>query len=406
MGVSRATIGEWETLLFLGFVLGFGWTTGLLQGFLVRIGRLDDFHSLIFSRRAVQATLLFSAGVLLLTVLLHRPLFGLLQIDGAPPGWTFFLVLLLARWPAFCFEQALLVLGRVKLLTAYAVLNAVGLVASFLLPLYLGYDLAVALQYLAGFAGAKLLLILWWTLVRPPVPATVTPTPFRHDILQWIGESRPLAAYAATAALVTAVDPWIVNYWSGGDEEVFAVFRYGVRELPLLAALINGMTVVAIPLIAREGNPGLELLREQSRKLFHYIFLLSIVMMVTAGWWWTRVFTPLFADSLPVFRTFLLVVGCRLVFAMTVLTALKHTRRIYLLGLLELAVNVVLSLLLAPAYGLLGIIWATVIASYFHELCLVFYLRYRAGIPWRDYADLRWYVAYLAALFLAYWWVV
>ncbi len=407
LGLSRAAIGEWETLLFLGYVLGFGWTTGLLQGFLVRVGRLDDFHAFVFSRRAVLVTTLLSAGVLLAAAALHAPLFVLLQIDGAPPGWPLFFVLLLARWPSYCFEQALIVLGRVRLLTVYAVLNALGLLVSLLLPIYLGYGLGEALGFLAGFAGAKVLLVGLWTLGSPPPGGGGEgAVAYRGDVREWLSHSRPLVAYASVAALVSAVDPWIVNFWSGGDAEVFAVFRYGVRELPLLPALISGMTVVAIPLIGRDTENGLDLLRGQSRRLFHLIFALSLAMMLTADWWWTRVFTPLFADSLPVFRTYLLVVGCRLVFAMTVLTALKQTNRIYLLGLLELAVNVALSLLLAPRYGLLGIIWATVIASYFHELCLVLYLRYRTGTPWRAYADLRLYLAYLAALFVAYWWVM
>jgi O-antigen/teichoic acid export membrane protein len=209
-------------------------------------------------------------------------------------------------------------------------------------------------------------------------------------------------AYATIGALVVAVDPWVVNYWYDGDPEVFAIFRYGVRELPFLAALISGMTVVAIPHIGREAAGGLPLLRDQSRKLFHLVFGLALLLLVTSGWWWTYVFTEAFAPSLPIFRTYLLVVGCRLVFAMTVLTAYNITKRLYLWGLLELAVNLLLSLLLVPRFGLQGVIWGTVIASYFHELCLVLYLRYRSGTAWSTYADLRWYFAYLSLFFLAY----
>ena len=403
LGVPRAEIGAWETLLFIGYVLGFGWTNGLLQGFLVQIGRYSGGAADRFARRAVAFIIGMSALLLIGATLLHAPLFQLLQLAGAPPGWYFFFVLLLARWPSYAFEQALLLDERVKALTAYALLNAAGLVGSLAVPLYLGYELTEALRWLAGFAALKVAVIAAWAWRRP---ADAPHEPARTELQEWLAHSRPLVAYASVAALVSAVDPWIVNYWSGGDEDVFAVFRYGVRELPLLAALISGMTVVAIPLIGRDGPAGLELLREQSKKLFHVVFVLALVMMLTADYWWTVVFTPLFAESLPVFRTFLLVVGCRLVFAMTVLTALKHTRRVYLLGLLELAVNVVLSLLLAPAYGLLGIVWATVIASYFHEVCLVVYLRYRTGTPWRAYADLRWYAGYLVLLFLAYGWMI
>ncbi len=401
LGVPTELIGAWETLVFLGYLLAFGWVTGLLQGFLIRMGELVGVAGEVFARRATLATLGFSAVVLAVAALSHPLLFQLLHLQQAPIGWYYFFVLLLSRWPSYCLEQALLLTGRAKWLLAYAVGNSVGLIGALLLPLYLGHGLLTAMQVLAAFAGAKALGILLWTLAAPRPPAgNGSPV-----LAGWVRQSAPLMAYATVASLVAVVDPLFVSYWYAGDPEVFAIFRYGVRELPLVAALTSGMVTVAIPVIARERTAGLALLREQSGKLFHYVFALTFLLLLTADWWWTRVFTEAFAASLPIFRTFLLVVGCRLVFAMTVLTALNETKRLYLWGLLELALNLVLSLLLVRSYGLLGIIWATVIASYFHEICLVLYLRYRTRTSWKEYANLRWYGVYLVGLFLGYWWV-
>lgn len=402
LGVPTEQIGEWETLLFLGYLLGFGWTTGLLQGFLVKMGELTGALSERFARRAVLVTMALSAALLLLSALLHTPLFAVLQLSSPPIGWYFFFLLLLSRWPSYCFEQALLLTDRVLTLTLYTVINALALCTSLLLPLYLGYDLLHAMQFLGAYAGAKTLGILIWSLAPTPTPRTPHPAP----LTPWLITSKPLIAYATIGALVTAVDPWIVNYWSGGDEATFAIFRYGVRELPFLAAMISGMVVVTIPTITREGVAGMELLKGQSRRLYHLVFGLTFLLLLTADYWWTLVFTDVFAESLPIFRTYLLVVGCRLVFAMTVLTALNQTRRIYLWGILELVVNVILSLALAPYFGLMGIIWGTVVASYFHEVCLVLYLRYRTATGWAAYADLRWYFGYLLLLFVCYTWLM
>ncbi|WP_116106252.1 lipopolysaccharide biosynthesis protein [Lewinella sp. IMCC34191] len=405
LGLSRAAIGEWESLIFIGYLLGFSWTSGLLQGFLVRMGELNEPYASLFAHRSIGVFTLLSALVLLLAAGFHTPFFRLLQLEDPPLGWYFFFVLLLSRWPAYCFEQTLLLTGRVSLLLGFAVVNALSLILSLLLPLYLGYDMLDAMRFLAVYAGIKLLAIGTWTWFTSPIVPERDPGDYT-DVREWGKISAPLIAYTLVATLAVAVDPWMVNYWSDGDQATFAVFRYGVRELPFLAALISGMTVVTIPLIARERGSGLDLLRHQSRKLFHYVFGLTLIMMITADWWWTVLFTDTFAESLPVFRTYLLVVGCRLVFAMTVLTALRQTKRLYLWALLELGVNIILSLLLAPRYGLLGIIWATVIASYFHEICLVLYLRYRTKTSWRSYADLRWYGLYLIGLFGAYYLVV
>lgn len=397
LGLDATVIGEWEALLYLGYVLGFGWTTGLLQGFLVRMGVLPAELRLTFVRRAVALFAVVAVGLLSVAAVLYGPLFTFLQFDGPPTGWYFFFLLLLSRWPGYCLEQAWLLLERRRLLLVYSVANAFALLLSLLLPLYLGYDLLTALGCLGAYAGAKAVGIAIYLLQLQPNSDDPTPT-----VRPWLETSRPLVSYATVAALITAVDPWIVNYWYNGDEAIFAIFRYGVRELPLLAALITGMTAVAIPLIARDRPAGLTLLRDQSRQLFHYVFALTATMMLTADYWWTLVFTETFAASLPIFRTFLLVVGCRLVFAMSVLTALSETRWLYLLSLLELLVNIIVSLLLAPHFGVLGIVGGTVIASYFHEFCLIWHLRTRQRIRWREYADLRWYLGYMAVLLLMY----
>jgi O-antigen/teichoic acid export membrane protein len=209
-------------------------------------------------------------------------------------------------------------------------------------------------------------------------------------------------AYATVGALVTAFDPWFVNYWYEGDQSIFATFRYGARELPLLAAITNGAMVVVLPRLTEDTSAGLDLLKASSRRLFHWIFGGAIFIMVTSPWWWTLVFTDLFAESLPLFQAYLFVIVSRLLFPVPVLTAMGHTRLLMVFGLLELVINIVLSIILAPHFGLLGIIWATVIAYLVDKLCLMAYLKYRTGISSVRYTDYRWFGAYVGVLLLAY----
>ncbi|MEM9931439.1 MAG: polysaccharide biosynthesis C-terminal domain-containing protein, partial [Bacteroidota bacterium] len=237
-----------------------------------------------------------------------------------------------------------------------------------------------------------------------PQPSSPSPPPpFNPSTIRpWLSASWPLMLYASVGALVTAFDPWFVNYWYAGDEAIFATFRYGARELPLLAAFINGAMVVVIPLLTEDPSAGLDLLKKSARRLYHWIFGGAILLMLTAGWWWTLVFTDLFAESLPLFRAYLFVVVSRLLFPVPVLTAYGHTRLLMFFGLLELVINVVLSVLLAPYFGLLGIIWATVIAYLIDKLCLITYLKYRTGISWLRYTDWRWFGAYLGVMVTVY----
>jgi O-antigen/teichoic acid export membrane protein len=124
--------------------------------------------------------------------------------------------------------------------------------------------------------------------------------------------------------------------------------------------------------------------------------------MATSAYWWEPVFTSTFTDSEPLFRAYLFVIISRLLFPVPVLTALGHTRMLVVFGGIELLLNIAFSFLLAPAYGLLGIIWATVLAYLLDKLLLMYYLYRRTGIRPSRYLDLRWYGGYVIALLLVH----
>ncbi len=377
----------------------------------------------MFSRLAIVGVAVFSGILLAVAAGLHAPLFRLLRLGDAPQGWWYFFLFLLTQWPGLFFEQVLTVRGNALGLAIFGGLSALGFTLALVIPLYYGAGLAHALFILAVFSAVKGLVILGWVAVdhwkksspykrseqhlAAAYPLSSTERKARLSRLQavykpWLSTSWPLIAYATVGALVTAFDPWFVNYWYEGDESIFATFRYGARELPLLAAITNGAMVVVLPRLTEDTSAGLDLLKASSRRLFHWIFGGAILLMMTSPWWWTLVFTELFSESLPLFQAYLFVVVSRLLFPVPVLTAMGHTRLLMVFGFLELVINVVLSILLVPYFGLLGIIWATVIAYLVDKLCLMAYLKYRTGIPSVRYTDYRWFGAYVGILVLAY----
>ena len=354
-----------------------------------------------FSRIAIVSVALVSGGLLLLAALGHERLFALLRLGEAPAGWWYFLIFLLTQWPGLFFEQVLTVRDKPWLLVCFGGVSALGLVLSLLVPLYYGADLTHALSVLAVFAGIKGAAILAW-LIYDRSQDQPDPRPVAH-LSPWRAAAWPLMVYAFVGSVVTAFDPWFVNYWYAGDEEIFATFRYGARELPLLAAITNGAMVVVLPRLTEAPAAGLQLLKASSRRLMHWIFGGAILIMVTVPWWWTMVFTEVFRESLPLFRAYLFVVASRLLFPVPVLTARGHTRMLMVFGLSELLINLMLSILLAPQFGLMGIIWATVIAYLIDKIALMLYLKYRTGISPGRYTDFRWYGGYLALMVAAYW---
>ena len=353
-----------------------------------------------FSRIAVMSVGAISGPLLAIAAGWHEPLFRYLRLPEVPPGWAYFFLFLLTQWPSLFFEQVLTIRGKARALVLFGGASALGMVLSLLLPLYYGAGLADALFVLALFAGVKGVVILGWLLFDRYQDPAAAPT--TSQLTPWLGAAWPLMAYASVSTLVTAFDPWFVNYWYGGDEATFAVFRYGARELPLLAAITNGAMVVVLPRLTEAPAAGLDLLKASSRRLMHWIFGGAIFIMLTVPWWWTLVFTEVFRESLPLFRAYLFVVASRLLFPVPVLTARGHTRLLMGFGLLELLINILLSILLAPYFGLMGIVWATVIAYLIDKLALMAYLKYRTGIGPARYTDLRWYLGYLVVMVVAY----
>ncbi|MFT6000992.1 MAG: O-antigen/teichoic acid export membrane protein [Neolewinella sp.] len=416
LGVGREVIGEWESLLYVGYILGFGWLTGLLQGYLVRIRLTRPKEAALFSRIAVVGVAVFSGLLLAIAAGLHVPLFRLLRLGDAPPGWWYFFLFLLTQWPGLFFEQVLMVRGKARALAIFGGFSALGFTLALLIPLYYGAGLAHALFVLAIFAAIKGLVILGWVglnywLKVPPHERSEQPTaakaegrlPIYQPILsRWLSTSWPLMAYATVGALVTAFDPWFVNYWYEGDESIFATFRYGARELPLLAAITNGAMVVVLPRLTEDPSAGLDLLKESSRRLFHWIFGGAILLMATSPWWWTLVFTEVFAESLPLFRLYLFIVISRLMFPMPIIVALGFTRRLYLFSLSELLMNIAFSLLLTPYWGLLGIIASTVLADILNKVILIVFLQKKSGINFKRYMEIKVFGIYLVILVACY----
>jgi Na+-driven multidrug efflux pump len=71
-------------------------------------------------------------------------------------------------------------------------------------------------------------------------------------------------------------------------------------------------------------------------------------------------------------------------------------------SLLELILNIGLSLMLVQIWGLRGVALATVIAYYFERAFLMTYTRVVIGIPAGQYMDVRKHFSWSAILLVAY----
>lgn len=407
-GLVRADIGLWEQFQYIGYVLGFAWLAGLGQAYLAEVKQGSVQAAGQLSRLVMYISLGASLAIGLLLIGLEAPLLHFLSGQRQLPGWLYYLIFLLTHWPYLMYEQVLIAQGRAKRLLLVALLSNSALALAILLPLLLGYAWQVALSCLCLVALLKALLLLvdrrlWWEEHQaeeaPLVPST------RPSATRLLGIALPLMGYAALGTLVVSFDPWLVNYWYAGDADQFAIYRYGTRELPLLVAVTNGINQAVLPALVANREQGLTQLKASTLRLMHLIFPLLLLLLLTSPWWWAPLFTDRFTAALPLFQVFVLVGVSRVISPIVVLTAMGHRKALLGIGLLELVLNIALSYWLLSYFGLIGIVWATVIVYTLDKLLAAYYLYRREGISLGQYCDWRILLGYAALCLLGLWWL-
>lgn len=407
LGVTRADIGSWEQLQYLGYLLGFAWLAGLGQAFLVLAKPSAQTSSTNFPTAALGRALLrigwgISAVLLAVFFVFEPNLLRWLSGSVELPGWTFYSLFLLSHWPYLLYEQLLIAEGQAKRLLWVAMLSNLALAVAILLPLWLGYGWSAALAALLGVAILKALLLLPATFGSGPEQGAAAAEPARLYRLLF-AQAAPLIGYAALGTLVVSFGPWLVGYWYEGDLDQFAIYRYGSRELPFLAAITNGVSQAVLPTLSQERSAGLAQLKASGLRLMHLCFPVILLLLLTSASWWTIVFTDRFSAALPLFQVFLLVAISRFISPVVVLTATGHRKALLGIGLLELLLYVITSVWLLRQFGLVGVVWATVVVFTADRLVAAYYLYRREGIRLGQYCHWPWLLGYSGLCALALW---
>ena len=217
---------------------------------------------------------------------------------------------------------------------------------------------------------------------------------------RYLNTAAPLIGATLLSGSAEYLDGFIVSKYF--DEKDFAVYRYGAKEFPLVLLLANAFSNGMVPKVAQLGvAEAAKTIRAESLKLMHIFFPVSIGLLLVSQWAYPKLFNQDFTASAAVFNVYLLLVISRLVFPQTLLIGLKKTKTIMAVAALELAVNFGLSLLLVQQFGLVGIAFATVIASLLDKGILTFVLT-KNGTSASEYWPWKWHLSYSIVLLLAY----
>lgn len=385
-------IGYWEALLFSVTLLGSFWLDAWLKVYLSSADEVSEkassFHWI------TGKVLVFSFSMAVIWWLLKLPLQQTI-LPNAPSAWVDVFVVFSFLWlPSLVLPAFYLVKKRSR-------------------PIWL-----LSLYYLLFFPVAFVLGDRFWTdngmasfgLVIWAIPL------FILTIIKYLSGKgrlanpvavqlwkkwRALVLYALLAVIAPLFDAWLVQFLFP-QPETFAVFRYGAREFPLVSTFAAAVSTAMIPAVASHGKEALMELKQRVRRLIWMLYPVTILLMLSSGQIFEQLFSDDFRDSAGIFNIYLLLTISQLIILQPMILALGLERWLVRAAILELSLNVLLSLVLGYYFGISGIAVATVIAFLVEKIVLVAWLKKRQSINLLEYFPVDGFLAALILLLIWY----
>ncbi|HNX66930.1 MAG TPA: polysaccharide biosynthesis C-terminal domain-containing protein [Bacteroidales bacterium] len=394
--LTRAEIGQWEMFLFISSLLSFFWVSGIIQSLLTLYNRNRTFRSLgdVNARKSpeIYNSFLLLVFFSLLIFALGMPVNYVFPTSGmiraVPYSNLLFWYILLSN-PVAIIEYIYLLNNRSHRILQYGIYTYVAQIFLVLVPVIMGKDLLWAVYGLFIITFARWIWLI--TLLR------------RYTIMEfswdYIREQLRIGAPLIITFLISGssqyVDGLIIRA-KYSDPGVFAMYRYGAKEFPLTLLLANGLSNALLPHFStREGmKDALATLKKRSRKLINILFPATMVTMFFARWLYPRMFTPEYIRSADVFLIYLLLVIPRLIFPQTIVIGRKKTHITLIAAIIEIAINVPLSLLLIKPYGVAGVAIATFFVYSLEKLFLMGYVWAKMKIKPTQYIPLARYLIF------------
>lgn len=395
-GLSTAEISLYEILLFLGNFVSFFWISAGQKGLLSlfpsyppkqQAKLLFNIFLVLFLLGLLAALGLYFGQVYLIPSLTqyqqlaHIPLLCIYLVFIAPSYLTEYIYLLKKE------ESAIIRYGFI--------VHGLQLAAVFI-PISLGL----------GIGGLFTGLVLWslfkfvWlgSLLIKYATFSFNWLLQKHFLLLLL----PLGLHTLLGGGMEYIDGFIVTSHFE-DEKVFALFRYGARELPLVSILVAALVATLIPLAVEKEQVAIGRIKKEIKKLSLWLYPITILLMVVSPYLYPLVYNEDFALSAKVFNIYLLVISSRVLLPQVLIYSRKHNYILVISAVVELLVNLSLSLYWVGDYGLEGIAFATVIAYLVNKILLISYNHYQFGIPITDYLDLKSYIIFNILLFVIFW---
>jgi O-antigen/teichoic acid export membrane protein len=398
--LTKEEIGSWEMFMFIAGFLSFFWVNGTIQSLLPLYHR-NKTYRMLGENTGGKSPEIFNAFLLLSFFSLMFFLFGhviknnfsVFHYTGDVPYINLLLLYILLSNPVCLIEYIYLLNNRSHRILQYGIYTFTAQLAFIIVPVILGKDLIWSIYGLLAITGLKwiwlIILLRRYTAIKISV--------------RFIKEHMYLGAPLIITSLISGssqyIDGIIVSSYYH-DPGIFAVFRYGAKEFPLVLLLATGLSNAMLPEFSTRERmkESLAKIKMKSERLMHFLFPASMVMMLIARWLYPRMFNPDYVRSADIFLVYILLVIPRLVFPQTIVIGRKKTHITLFAAILELGINIPLSLFLIPGYGIVGVALATFFVYSLEKLFLILYVWKKMKIKPSEYIPITPYLIYSTVL--------
>ncbi len=407
--IGTENIGNYETLLFIATALSFFWLTSITQ---TSLSFLSDLSPEKKRNAAVHIFgLLFTVGIVFfgLSLLFKTFTLSFLTRRNDLPFFNWFLLSQIFILPTYIAENILTVDNQPKKIIWFGVLSYIVPIFVFLLPIWFIGRCAILLplpfQGVSGFGWSFIFLFVYSVLRFLFVGFHVLDfKSFRFDkkiLSGFIYLMMPMMGYFFLTQFSSVFVNGLVSSFSHDKPEIFAQFRYGAREFPLVLALATGLSSSFVPLLI-SGAATLNVLKKRSVQVAHIIFPISILLLLTSKFLFPLVFNPTFAASVPIFNIYVLLVSSRALFPQTILLSLKNTKALLFASIIETIFIVVASMIFLNKFGIVGVAWSVVLGFLLEKIILVYVVWRKYKISFSNYTPIKIYLAYSILVLIAY----
>jgi hypothetical protein len=395
--LTRAEIGSWEMFLFISGLVSFFWVTGIIQSLLPLYHRNKTYRKIGDngegkSPEIFNAFLLLCFFSLLFFTIGHsiKNSFSVFHFSGNVPYLNLLLLYLLLSNPVCLIEYIYLLNNRSYRIFQYGVYTFSLQLILVIVPIILGKDIIWSIYGLLAVTAVRWVWLL--ILLKRYTEMTISYKFMKEHL------------YLGLPLIVTTLISGSAQYTDGviisavyRDPGMFAWFRYGAKEFPLVLMLANGLSTAMLPEFSTRSRmkESLAKIKFKSRRLMHLCFPATMIIMLFARWIYPRMFTPEFQKSADIFLIYSLLVIPRLVFPQTIIVGRKKTHITFIAAILEIGLNIPLSLLMIKwGYNIVGVALSTFVVYLISKIFLVGYLWIKMKIKPTEYIPLKVYSLY------------